>query len=501
MIPAYAGMTSAKKVVVIGGGISGLAAAHRLCELSREARRHVEVTLLEGRDHLGGLIDTETREGFLLEGGPDAFLSEKPWALELCRRIGMEDELIQTRPELRRSLILHGGKLQPLPEGFYLVAPARREALWGCPFLSWRGKLRLACEPFIPRRSSDGDESVASFVRRRLGAEVLERIAQPMVGGIYTADLEKLSLKAALPRFHEMERQHGSVIRALRRAAASDRARVPTDRWVGDGSAASAAARAAGPRYGLFVAPRFGMSRLVEVLARRMLEVEIKTGALAEGIERSGRGWTVRLRQGQTLQADAVCVALPAHQAASLLKPIAPAAAVELEGIPYESVATVNLAFRKEDLPVPPGGLGFVVPAHEGRGVIGCTFSSVKFVRRAPEDCVLLRVFVGGATAPAAAEQDVDSLQKSVREFLQRTLGIRAAPRFAVVRRYPKSMPQYHVGHLERVDRIEREMAQWKGLALAGNAFHGVGIPDCVRQAEQAAEGVWRHLFPDPAAG
>lgn len=468
------------RVVVIGGGISGLAAAHRLCELSREARRHVEVTLLEARDHLGGLIDTETREGFLLEGGPDAFLSEEPWALELCRRIGMADELIQTRPELRRSLILHGGKLQPLPEGFYLVAPARREALWGCPFLSWRGKLRLACEPFIPRRSSDGDESVASFVRRRLGVEVLERIAQPMIGGIYTADLEKLSLKAALPRFHEMERQHGSVVRAL--AGPKGKEVVPQ------------ADKASGPRYGLFVAPRFGMSRLVEVLARRMLEVEIKTGALADGIARAGRGWTVRLRQGQILQADAVCVALPAHQAASLLKPIAPALAGELEGIPYESVATVNLAFRKEDLPVPPGGLGFVVPPHEGKGIVGCTFSSVKFARRAPEDCVLLRVFVGGATAPAVAEQDVDSLQKSVREFLQRMLGIRAAPRFAVVHRYPKSMPQYHVGHLERVERIERGMAQLKGLALTGNAFHGVGIPDCVRQAEFAAQKIWENL-------
>ncbi len=468
------------RVVVVGGGISGLAAAHRLCELARQDRRRVEVTLLEAQDHLGGLIHTQTREGFLLEGGPDAFLSEKPWALELCRRIGLEDELIQTQQGVRRSFILHAGKLQPLPEGFYLMAPARREALWGCPFLSWMGKLRLACEPFIPRRSANGDESVASFVKRRFGREVLERIAQPMVGGIYTADLQKLSLRAALPRFHEMERRHGSVTRALR--SGKGKPEVPE------------ADKASGPRYGLFVAPRFGMTRLVEVLARRMLEVELKTNAPVEGIGRAGKGWVVRVKGGQTLQADAVCVALPAQAAGALLKEVAPAAAQELAGIRYESVATVNMAFRKEEFPVPPGGIGFVVPPREGKGVVGCTFSSVKFAQRAPEDSVLLRVFVGGAMAPEAAEQDVDSLQSQVRDFLHRMLGVRAAPRFAVVHRYPRSMPQYEVGHLERVERIEREMASHPGLALAGNACRGVGIPDCVHQAEQAAQRIYDAL-------
>ncbi len=465
-----------KRVIVIGGGISGLTAAHRLWELDRERRLGLQITLLEARDRLGGLIETQLRDGFLLENGPDAFLAERPWALSLCRRIGLEDELIQPQAERRRSLILHHGKLIPMPQGFYMIAPTHPKALSDCSLLSFLGKLRVRFERFIPPRASDADESVASFVRRRFGREVLDRIAQPMIGGIYTADLEKLSVTAALPRFHEMERKHGSVLRALSNGSA--------------GEVVADAEKASGPRYGLFLAPRAGMSRLVEVLARKMLEVELKTNSPVEGIERKGKGWMVCLRQGHTLQADAVCVALPAPQASALLKRVAPASAEELAGIPYESVATVNMAFRREDLPILPEGFGFVAHPGQAGGVVGCTFSSVKFTRRAPEDSVLLRAFVGGAMAPGAADQDNEKLQSNVRELLKKTLEIRAVPRLVVIRRHPGSMPQYHVGHLERVQRIERETAKFPGLTLTGNAYHGVGIPDCIHQAESAAERI-----------
>lgn len=461
-----------KRIVVIGGGISGLAAAHRLWEIRRERSLPLQITVLEASPRLGGLIETEQRQEFLLEGGPDAFLSEKPWAVELCRRLGMENELIPTNEGARRGFIAWKGKMELLPEGFYLTAPVGWAALRNCRLLDWAGKLRVACEPVIPKRSGGGDESVASFIRRRLGAQVLERIAQPMVGGIYAADLEKLSVQAALPQFYRMEQEQGSILCALKKGGVAG------------------SEKASGPRYGMFVAPRSGMTRLVEVLTRRMLEVELKTNHAVAGMERSGRNWTVCSKQGAAFQADGVCVALPAHHAAALLNKTAPTLARELEGIPYESVATVSMAFRKKDFPVPFEGFGFVVPAHQAQGIVGCTFSSMKFARRAPADSVLLRAFVGGALAPRAAEQDDATLQHTVRALLKSMLEIQAEPRFAVVRRYPKSMPQYPVGHGERVERIERETARLPALALAGNAYHGIGIPDCIHQAEQAAERI-----------
>ncbi len=466
--------SSQKKAVVIGGGISGLAAAHRLLELSREKSINLKITVLEASSRLGGLIETERRGDFLIEGGPDAFLAEKPWAKDLCQRIGMGDELIPTSEGTRRSFIAWKGKLEPMPEGFYLTAPTGLRPLMECRILSLPGKLRMACERFIPRRGAAGDESVASFVRRRLGPETLQRIAQPMIGGIYAADLEKLSIKAALPQFYGMEKEHGSVLRAL---------------WKGGLRAGAAGAeKASGPRYSMFLTPRFGMIRLVEVLARRMLEVDLKTSTPVAGIERSGQGWTVRSKQGEVFQADVLCVALPAHAAAALLKPAAPEAARDLEGIPCESAATVTLAFDKKDLPVPFSGFGFVVPGGKAGGVIGCTFSSQKFAHRAPSGTVLLRAFVGGALAPEAVGKENTVLESSVRALLKETLQVQAAPRVSVVHRYPKSMPQYHVGHLERVERIEKEIARLPGLAVTGNWSHGVGIPHCIHQAELAAE-------------
>lgn len=464
-----------RKAVVIGGGISGLAAAHRLWELSREKGMDLKITVLEASAKLGGLIETERRGDLLLEGGPDAFLSEKPWAQSLCERIGMGDELIPTNTVSRRSFIAVHGGLEPMPEGFYLMAPAGLKPLMECKLLSWMGKLRVACEPFIPRRIV-GDESVASFIRRRLGAETLHRIAQPMVGGIYAADLEKLSIRAALPKFYQMEREHGSILNALRKGAKAGAAGAQT---------------ASGPRYSMFLTPRFGMIRLVEMLARRMLEVELKTNTPVVSIEQAGKGWNVRSRQGDSYPADLLIVALPAHPAAALLKTVSPAAAKEMEGIPYESAATVTMAFGEADLPVPFGGFGFVVPpSRASAGVIGCTFSSIKFAHRAPAGTVLLRAFVGGALSPDAAGKETAVLEAAVRAVLKDTLQIVAAPRTSVVHRYPKSMPQYEVGHLDRIARVEKEIAQLSGLALAGNWLHGVGIPHCIHQAELAAESL-----------
>lgn len=461
-------------VVVVGGGISGLAAAHRLAELSREKRLELKTTLLEAQQRFGGLIETQRDGEFLLEGGPDAFLAEKPWAVELCRRLGIESELIQTERQDRRSAIVHRGKLIPVPEGVYLLAPVGLKALLATSVLTLRGKLRVACEPFVPAAGADGDESVAQFVRRRFGAQALEWIAGPMLAGITAADPESLSARAVLPRFVELEQRFGSVSRGL----------------LAGGNGIPGAGRAGGARYALFVTLRGGMERLVEALSRSMPEVEMRTGAAVARMERQGSGWQIFLEDGSCLQADQVCLALPPHRAAALLRPVAASAAEELSAIRSESVVTVNLAFWKEDLPRKLQGFGFVVPAAEGRRMIGCSFSSVKFAGRAPADSVLLRVFLGGALDRSAIELEDHSLMQMVRQDLRELLGIAAPPLRVLVRRYPQAMPQYEVGHLERVERIEQAMRAVPGLHLAGSGYRGVGIPDCIRQAERAAEQI-----------
>lgn len=460
------------RVIVVGGGISGLATAHRLTELGRERGLPLAVTLLESQHRFGGAIATQMREGCLLESGPDAFISEKPWALELCRRLGLQHEIIETRPAFRRSFIVRRGRLVEVPEGLYLMAPSRLRPFLGTPLVSWPAKVRMAGECFIPPRRQAGDESVGSFVRRRFGQEALERIGQPMIGGIYTANPERLSIQATLPQFPEMERRHGSVLKALRRQRRQRR---------------DASAQASGPRYSLFVSLRSGLGTLVQELIQRIPEVRLRHSTRVARIARE-QGWMVTLDDGQALEADALCLALPAQQAAALLAPCVPTAARLLEEIPYESVATVHLAFRREEIPHPVNGFGFVVPAVERRRLVGCTFASIKFPDRAPDSLVLLRAFVGGALHRSVFGLDDAAMERMVREELRELLGIQAAPSFTAIHRHPQAMPQYQVGHLDRVAAIEEEIACHPGLYLTGNGYRGIGLPDCIHQAEQTAE-------------
>ncbi len=463
----------AYRIIIVGGGISGLAAAHRLTELGRERGLPLAITLLEAQHRFGGVIETQLHEGCLLESGPDAFIAEKPWALELCRRLGLSNDIIETRPGFRRSFIVRRGRLVQVPEGLYLLAPARVRTLWNSSLLSWPGKVRMAGELFIPPRRQEGDESVGSFVRRRFGQEALDRIGQPMIGGIYTANPERLSLQATLPRFQEMERQHGGVIKGLR--VEGRRTRATT-------------AAASGPRYSLFVTLRSGLGTLVQELIQRLMsEVRLRHSARVASISQ-GRRWTVTLEDGETLEADALCLALPAHQTASLLASCAPTATQLLEEIPYESVATVHLVFRREEIPHPLNGFGFVVPAVERRRLVGCTFASVKFPDRAPESLVLLRAFVGGALHRSVFGLEDDALERMVRQELRELLGVQAAPSFVAIHRHPQAMPQYQVGHLARITAIEEAVAGHPGLYLTGNGYRGIGIPDCIHQAEQTAE-------------
>jgi oxygen-dependent protoporphyrinogen oxidase len=457
-----------ERVVVVGGGIAGLAAAHRLVELSRESGRALEVVLLEARERLGGTIATDQAQGFLIEAGPDSFISEKPWALALAERLGLGPRLVRTDDRFRKTYVVWGGRLLPLPEGFQLLAPARPAPLLASPLFSWRGKARMALDLLLPRRRGGEDESLGSFVRRRLGEEVLERVAQPLVAGIYTADPDQLSLAATMPRFLEMERAHRSLILGLRRSARS-------------------ISGVSGARWSLFVTFAGGMEEFVRALADRLPQGAVRLGARVVGLGREGGRWRLHLAGGSALGADAVVIAAEAHQAARILRGIDPSLAHLLDLIPYASSATVTLAWRREAIPHPLDAFGFVVPRSEGRPLLAATFSSVKYPGRAPAGHVLLRAFLGGALDEGILKEEDGRLVEIVLGQLAELLGVTAPPLLTRVHRYPAAMAQYLVGHLGTVAAIEARLAHHPRLALAGSAYWGVGISDCVRSGETAA--------------
>jgi oxygen-dependent protoporphyrinogen oxidase len=462
------------KLVVVGGGIAGLAAAHRAVELARERGIGLELTLLEAQARLGGTIRTERRDGFLVEGGADSFISEKPWALDLVRRLGAESRLVRTDEASRRTFVAWRGRLHPLPEGFQLLAPTRLGPLLASSLFSWPGKLRMGLDLVLPR-GGDPDESLGAFVRRRLGREALERVAQPLVAGIYTADPDALSLAATMPRFLEIERRERSVVLGMWRAARK---------------AGVAAKGASGARWSLFVTLAGGMEKLVRMLAERLPEGAVRLGERVTEVARAGAGWRITAASGATFDADRVVLACESYQTARLLRYLDPSLALLLEDIPYASSAVVTLAFRREDIAHALDGFGFVVPRAEGRPIIACTFSSVKYAGRAPDGHVLLRAFVGGALDEAALDADDARLIAVARAQLAELLGARGEPELASVSRHRRSMPQYHVGHLARVEAVELGLRRHPGLALAGAAYRGVGIADCVRSGESAAEGL-----------
>jgi protoporphyrinogen/coproporphyrinogen III oxidase len=485
------------RVVVIGAGISGLAAAYRLQERGRESGRAPEVLLLEATARAGGIIRTHRREGFLIEGGPDSFISEKPEARGLAERLGISDQLIETNPLHRRSFIVRNGRLHAVPEGFHLLAPSRFWPFVTTRIFSWRGKARMALDILLPVRapaapaqqdsddeSGSDDESLAQFVRRRLGREALERMAQPMVGGIYTADPERLSLRATMPRFLEMERTHGSLIRGMWRARKQQ--------------AALERRGTSGARYSLFLSFDGGMQALSDTLAAQLAHTSLRLNTRVESLsfDRRAGHWRLGLAAGATLECDAVCLALPAYNAAALLRETDARLAAELEEIPYASTATLNLAYRRSDIPHPLDGFGFVVPVVERRKLLACTFSSIKFAGRAPEGHALLRAFVGGALQPEMFALDEEAMERAVREDLRLLLGIEKPPLFSHIEKWPRSMAQYHLGHIARVKRIEERLGALPGLKLAGNAYGGAGIPDCIRSGEHAANEILDRLVP-----
>lgn len=480
-------MSRPPTIAVIGGGITGLAAAHRLIELAAAARIPVDVTLFEAGARLGGVFGTEHIAGHMVETGADSFITSKPWALDLCTRLGLADRIIATNPTFRRSLILHHGKPQPTPEGLELIVPRSLRSLLASPLLSLAGKLAVAAEPFVPAKTDGHDESLADFVRRRMGPEMLQRIVQPMVGGIYTADPEHLSMQATLPRFVQMEREHGSLLRAVslerRDAAADGSSPIAEDPGGPDVS---------GARYGLFVSLRDGTSELLRALEARLrgaaqIELHAAVCSIRPLPDQRYRVATVR---GDAQTFDGVILALPAFRAAALIADWDAELARQLDRIPYASSAIVVTGHRLADVAHPLDAFGLVIPHCEGRRILAVSFLSRKFEGRSPEGTVQLRTFVGGAMQPELFDLDDAAMLTLVRQELRDILGVSGEPLFHRIARYERGMPQYHVGHLDLVAAIEARERSHAGFAMAGNAYRGVGLPDAIHSGQQAAQRV-----------
>ncbi len=477
--PPDSGPRPIRHIAVVGGGISGLAAAHRLTELDPR----VQITLLEAGGRLGGVLRTTQRDGFSLEASADNFITTVPWAIDLCRRLGLADQLVGTNDAYRQAFVIHKGRLRKIPEGFLIMAPSRIGPILATPILSPLGKLRLAAEYFVKaKRDEQADESLASFVTRRLGREVYERLVQPLVGGIYTADPEKLSVRATMPRFLEMEREHGGLIRAVRKQAAASRGPngSNSDRESG------------GVRYSMFMTVRGGLSSLVETIAARLPEGSIRCGAAVRQIARRGEGgWSIHLAsQERPLDVDALILAIPSHHAARLLSGIDSRLTTELEEIEHAPCAIVSLGYRRDQIGHRLDGFGFVVPLVEKRKILSGSFSSVKYEGRAPQGHELIRVFIGGACQSELVDLPEQELLEIAKRELADLLSIRGEPVLRAIDRWKQVMPQYHVGHCEKVDRIDARVADLLGLEIAGNAYRGVGMPHCIHAGELAAERV-----------
>jgi len=472
-------------VIVIGAGITGLTAGYEL------TRRGCRPLLLEAAPRAGGLIQTDRADGFTIEAGPDSVLASKPAALDLARELGLGASIQTVRPP-GGAFVLRGLTLYPLPKPSVLGIPTTWAGLAGYTLLSPAARARIALEPLIPARRGDDDESIGSFFRRRFGAASVDLIAQPLLGGIHAGDIEALSMQSLFPRLLDLERQYGSILRA------------PIDspsvgpRPVGPPPVGPDLQVGPTPAISLFRSLRGGMASLVAAIERRLDPGTLRSGARVDRIERTEEGWRAG---GQS--ARAVIVASPAHAAAALLEPIDAEAAALCARVPYVSTASVALAWPRTAIAHPLAGTGFVVARRPSTGsgrsraesrdrhsdvrITACTFVSSKWDERAPEGTALLRAFVGGAHDPDVLSLTDDALVAAVRADLGRVLGITAAPSLARVHRWPRAGAQHLVGHLARVDTVERRLAARGGLFVAGSGFRAVGIPDCVADGRNVA--------------
>ncbi len=457
------------RIAIIGGGISGLSAAFEL-EERRRSGAAVDYILYESSARLGGVLRTEQIDGCLVEAGPDSFITEKPWATDLCRALGLGDQLIGSNDADRKTYILVNGRLVVMPDGLMFMVPTKILPAGLSPLFSWKTKLRMAQELIHPPHSANGDESVASFVQRHYGKEMVDRLADPLLSGVYGGEAANLSVRAVLPRFAEMERTYGSLSRAM----------LSARRKMRDANK---------PAPPLFTSLKNGMQHLAETVISRLTPQSLLINAPVQAIQPEAGGWVVSAGL-ESDQFEAVIVALPANAAAQLLRTASPELSAELAAIHYSSSITVGLAYDREVRQSLPPGFGFLVPRSEGKRLLAATFVHNKFPHRAPEDRALLRCFFAGVNAEDVWQKSDDQIVGVVRDELQQILGLTAEPLFARVYKWKAAMAQYGVGHLERLERIERLRQKLPGLALAGNGYRGIGVPDCIRSGRDAAEQI-----------
>jgi oxygen-dependent protoporphyrinogen oxidase len=465
-----------KRVAIIGGGIAGLSAAFYL-EKARRGGAPLAWTLFEKSGRLGGVIQTERRDGYVLEAGPDSFLTAKPDGAQLCRDLGIGDQLISSNDAERKTYILVRGRLVPIPDGLQFMVPTRVWPMVTTPLFSWGTKLRMAAELFSPGRVQPRDETVADFVCRHFGGQMVERVAEPLLAGVYGGDAANLSVHAVLPRFVEMEREHGSLVQATLRARRQSRGANPQPQ-------------------SLFTSLKNGMQQMVDALVAQLPTSSLRLHQEDVSLRRSGEGWLWE-RAGTSATYDSVLLAVPAPAAAALLRPVQPQIAGLLERIQYTSSAAVALAYDHANL---PPGHGLLVPRAEKRQMLACTFVHKKFPHRAPEGSALLRCFISSSRVPGLLGYSDGAIEETVLRELKEILGLSVKPRFTRVFRWECALPQYEAGHLERVAEMEKLLAELPGAHIIGNSFHGIGIPDCIRSARLAVERITSSVLQPASA-
>jgi oxygen-dependent protoporphyrinogen oxidase len=476
------------QVVIIGGGISGLSTAFFLMEEAKKIQLHVECTVVEREARWGGKILTNNTPEFLIEGGPDSFLTSKPWAMELCRTLGLEGRLIPTNAENNRTFSLCRGVLRELPQGLLAFRPQRVDTLVSGGLLSWRGLLRMGAERFWPKSSScDLDESLGSFFRRRFGVEAFDYLIEPLVAGIYAGDADELSIEATFPRFRELEQQYGSVIKGMRAVQAK----------------AGRASKSPGSPSSLFMTLRNGLGELIQTLIQRLTDqgVQLIAGSSCREVQVPAQNkevFQINLENRTLLTADTVVLATPTFQTAQMIRTFQPEAAGVLDEISYTSTATISMAYSTEAVAGHIRGFGFVVPRKEQRPLLACTWTSLKWPYRSQKEVTLIRCYVGGRGREDVLEKNDAQLVELVRQELQSIVGITSPPNYTEVHRWVRGMPQYVIGHQARIVKIKDLLLPWPKLHISGAGLCGIGIPDCIREGRRVADSVMQSFLANP---
>jgi protoporphyrinogen/coproporphyrinogen III oxidase len=460
------------RIVILGGGIAGLSAAYYATKKDATA----QITLLESSDRWGGKITTDRAafdDGtFIIEGGPDTFLATKPYATALCKELGLSDRLHGTNPNQKNTYVLHHNKLESLPDGLAMMIPTNVQAMLKTHLVSWFGKARMGLDFIQPAKAVNGDESLGTFVSRRLGREAYENLIEPLMSGIYAGDGDALSLASTFPYLRDLELKYGSLARGALQM-----------RQQSSGKAVQGSRSA-------FLTPTTGLAEIVEALVKHLQanEVKLRLNTAVSQIMKIDKRYIVKLEDDSSFESDSVILATPAYASGTLLASLNPTLAIDLQSIPYASTATISLAYRQSDLPRPLDGYGYIIPRREGRRALACTWTSTKFPHRAPEGYALIRVFVGRAGENIPWNEN--DLLALAREELNLTLGITAEPILSRVFLWDKAMPQYNLGHPEILKKIDAALEQYPGLALAGNGYRGIGIPDCIHSGELAVDKI-----------